>query len=209
MKPVFHPETISNLKEMIDAVMKPDHNTPNISETIDDIEKSLKLYNDNKENKIFLFGSAALVVIFALILMYTTKASWPLMFIVVWIGGFMYYRVHEKGLVLEVLQKQTLINPKSPIPKMDYLISGIDLKIGRKDVLKGYLSLMLSSAVMMAHHLFVDSSVTVNMFLLIGAIIASYFFWNHFYKVDIAELSEIRDQIEELKSQLVMGRVYG
>lgn len=208
MKPVFHPETISNLKGMIDAVMQPDQNTLNIEETIDDIETSLKSYQDNKENKIFLFGSAALVVVFALILMYTTKASWPLMFIVVWIGGFMYYRVHEKGLALDVLQKQSLINAKNPIPKMDYLISGIDLKVGRKNVLKGYLSLMLSSAVMMAHHLFVDSSVTVNMFLLIGAIIASYFFWNHFYKEDIAELNEIRDQIEELKSQLVLGRVY-
>ncbi len=208
MKPVFHPETISNLKEMIDAVMQQGSGNTNVSEVIDDIGKSLKSYQDNKENKIFLFGSAALVVIFALILLFTTKASWPLMFIIVWIGGFMYYRVHEKGLELEVLQKQSLINPKSPLAKMDYLISGIDLKIGRKDILKIYMSIMLSSTVMMAHHLFVDSSVTVNIFLLFGAIVLSYFFWKNFYKEDIAELNVIRDQIEELKSQLILGRVY-
>ena len=208
MKPVFHPDTIMNLKGMIDAVMQSDQGTINISETIDELEKSLKSYQDNKENKIFLFGSGALVVIFALILMFTTKASWPLMFIVVWIGGFMYYRVNEKGLELDTLQKKSLINQLSPIPKMDYLISGIDLKIGRKEVLKGYLSLMLSSSAMMAHHLFVDSSVTINMFLLIGAIIASYFFWNNFYKDDISELDEIKAQIQELKNQLILGRVY-
>ena len=208
MKPVFQPETIAKLKGIIDAVMQPNQGTQDITDTIEEIEKSLKSYEDNKENKIFLFGSAALVVILALVLMFTTKASWPLMFIVVWIGGFMYYRVHEKGLELEVLQRQSLISPKTPIPKMDYLISGIDLKIGRKEVLKGYLSLMLSSAVMMAHHLFVDSSVTVNMFLLIGAIIASFFFWSYFYKDDITELTEIKNQIQELKSQLVLGRVF-
>ena len=208
MKPVFHPETIMNLKGMIDAVMQSDQGTTDISETIDDLEEALKSYHDNKENKIFLFGSGALVFIFALILMFTTKASWPLMFIIVWIGGFMYYRVHEKGLELNTLQMKSLINQQSPIPKMDYLISGIDLKVGRKEVLRGYLSLMLSSSVMMAHHLFVDSSVTVNMFLLIGAIIASYFFWNYFYKEDISELNEIKGQIQELKSQLILGRVY-
>lgn len=208
MKPVFHPDTIMNLKGMIDAVMQSDQGTINISETIDDLERSLKSYKDNKENKIFLFGSGALVIIFALILMYIGEASWPLMFIVVWIGGFMYYRVNEKGLELDTLQKKSLINQLSPIPKMDYLISGIDLKIGRKEVLKGYLSLMLSSAAMMAHHLFVDSSVTINMFLLIGAIIASYFFWNNFYKDDISELSRIKEQIQELKNQLILGRVY-
>jgi hypothetical protein len=208
VKPVFHPDTIMNLKGMIDAVMQSDQGTINISETIDDLERSLKSYKDNKENKIFLFGSGALVIIFALILMYIGEASWPLMFIVVWIGGFMYYRVNEKGLELDTLQKKSLINQLSPIPKMDYLISGIDLKIGRKEVLKGYLSLMLSSAAMMAHHLFVDSSVTINMFLLIGAIIASYFFWNNFYKDDISELSRIKEQIQELKNQLILGRVY-
>lgn len=208
MKPVFHPDTILNLKGMIDSVMQGGQDTINISDTIDDLEKSLKSYQDNKENKIFLFGSAALIIIFALILMYTTKASWPLMFIVVWIGGFMYYRVHEKGLELSTLQMKSLITQKSPIPKMEYLISGIDLKIGRKEALTVYMSIMLSSTVMMAHMLFVDSSVTINMFLLIGAIIASYFFWNNFYKGDIAELKEIRDQIEELKSQLILGRVF-
>ncbi|MFT4537160.1 MAG: hypothetical protein ACJA1A_003644 [Saprospiraceae bacterium] len=208
MKPVFHPDTILNLKEMIDAVMHSGQDNTDISEIIDDVEKSLKSYQDNKENKIFLFGSAALVVIFALILLYTTKTSWPLIFIVVWIGGFMYYRVHEKGLELNTLQMKSLINQQSPIPKMDYLISGIDLKTGRKEALKIYMSIMLSSSVMMAHMLFVDSSVTINMFLLIGAIIVSYFFWNNFYKEDISELNEIRDQIEELKSQLILGRVY-
>ena len=208
MKPVFQPETISNLKGMIDAVMQPESGKANVSEVIDDIQKSLKEYQDNKENKIFLLGSAGLVVLFALILMFTTKASWPLMFIIVWVGGFMYYRVHEKGLQLDVLQKQSLIDPQNPIPKMDYLISAIDLKIGRKDILKIYMSIMLSSTVMMAHHLFVDSSFTVNMFLILGAIIASYFFWNNFYKEDISELNEIRSQIEELQSTLILGRVY-
>ena len=117
MKPVFQPETISNLKGMIDAVMQPGSGKANVSEVIDDIQKSLKEYQDNKENKIFLLGSAGLVVLFALILMFTTKASWPLMFIIVWIGGFMYYRVHEKGLQLDVLQKQSLIDLQNPIPK--------------------------------------------------------------------------------------------
>jgi hypothetical protein len=46
------------------------------------------------------------------------------------------------------------------------------------------------------------------MFLLIGAIIASYFFWNNFYKDDISELSRIKEQIQELKNQLILGRVY-
>ena len=75
VKPVFQPETISNLKGMIDAVMQPESGKANVSEVIDDIQKSLQEYQDNKENKIFLLGSAGLVVLFALILMFTTKAS--------------------------------------------------------------------------------------------------------------------------------------
>lgn len=206
MKPVFQEDHINKLKSIIDDVMLSDEKENNIPDLVDGIEDSLKAYTDNKENRIFLFGAAALVIIFAIILMYTTKASWPLMFIVVCIGGFMYYRVSEKSLINTTLQLKSLITPTDSTPKIDYLLSAIDLKTGRKEVLKFYLSIMLSSTVMMAHRLFVDSSVTINMFLLIGAIIASYFFWNNFYKEDISELDQVKDQLRELKSKLILDR---
>ena len=205
MKPVFQEDHISKLKSIIDNVMNPGREDHDVSDLVDEIETSLKSQNDNKENKIFLYGASGLVIIFALILMYTTKASWPLMFIVVWLGGLMYYRVHEKSLITTNLQLKSLISPTDSVPKIDYLLSAIDLKIGRKEVLKYFLSIMLSSTVMMAHRLFVDSSVTLNMFLLIGAIIASYFFWNNFYKEDINMMQDIRDQLNQLKSKIVLN----
>lgn len=206
MKPVFKEEYISKLKSIIDSEQGIEEE--DIQNSIEELESSLKSKSDDKEISIFIYGSAAMVVAFALVLMYTTKASWPLMFIIVWIGGFMYYRVHDQSLVIDTLQKQRLIDPNNPIPKMDYLMSLIDLKTGLKDVLKIYLSIMLSSTVMMAHRLFIDSSVTLNMFLLIGAIIASYFFWNNFYKEDIAELENVKEEIQMLKSKLILERRY-
>lgn len=206
MKPVFKEEYISKLKGIIEETQPGNAAAENINEIVNHLESSLGQSSDDQENTIFVYGSAALVIVFASILMYTTKASWPLMFIIVWIGAFMYYRVHEKGLTIDRLQKKALINPHNPIPKMDFLVSDIDLRIGRKDVLKGYLSLLLSSTVMMAHRLFVDSSVTLNMFLLIGAIVASWFFWNNFFKEDIEVLNDVKSKLQVLKSKLILDR---
>jgi len=204
VKPVFQEEHITKLKSIIDNV------TDSYSESdsfaaVDGIEQSLEEIQDEKENSIFLYGAAALVVVLALVLMNNTQKSWPLMFVIVWIGAFMYYRVHDKSLSTERLLKKSHITPKTPVPKIDYLISDIDRRIGRKDVLKTYLSLVLSSAVMLAHHLFVDSSVTINMFLLIGAVVASYFFWRHFYKDDIETLDRVKQQLHDLKSQILLN----
>ncbi len=204
MKPVFEEGAISKLKRIIDSVMNIENPNDSIVEVIDSIESSIKSYQDEKENQILLFGTAALVVILSLVLMYTNKASWPLMFIIVWVGAFMFYRVHEKGLVIDSLNKQSQIDPHNPIPKMHYLESQINLKLGRKDVLKWYMSILLSSAVMMAHHLFVDTSVSVNIFLLIGAIVASYFFWDYFFKEDSLQLIEMKDQLGELREKLIL-----
>jgi len=204
VKPVFEEGAISKLKGIIDSVMNIENPNDSIVEVIDSIESSIKSYQDEKENQILLFGTAALVVILSLVLMYTNKASWPLMFIIVWVGAFMFYRVHEKGLVIDSLNKQSQIDPHNPIPKMHYLESQINLKLGRKDVLKWYMSILLSSAVMMAHHLFVDTSVSVNIFLLIGAIVASYFFWDYFFKEDSLQLIEMKDQLGELREKLIL-----
>jgi len=203
VKPVFQEEHISKLKAMIDRVSD-GYSVSDSYDAVDGIERSLDAINDEQENNIFLYGAAALVVILALVLMYTTQKSWPMMFVIVWIGAFMYYRVHDKGLSAERLYKKSLITPTTPVPKIDYLIADIDRRIGRKDVLKTYLSLVLSSAVMLAHHLFVDSSVSINMFLLIGAVIASYFFWRHFYKEDIEALDLVKQQLHDLKSQILL-----
>jgi len=206
MNPVIKPSTIERLKTIIDSAGMHENNEGNAFSMVDEIEEELKGYDDNRENKIFLFGSSALILILAGVLIYVNKASWPLMFVFVWIGAFLYYRVTEKSLIIESLQKRSLISPSDPIPKMEYILSGIDLKIGRKTVLKGFLSLVLSSSVMLAHHLFVDSSVTINMFLLISAIIASYLFWNSFYKEDIKMLNDLKIDVNQLKSKTLLSR---
>lgn|GEM_PF-3551005 len=208
MKPVFEEGAISKLKGIIDSVIQPEDSNDGIIEVLGNIESSLSAHQDEKENKLFLFGAAAIVVLLALILLYTNKASWPLMFIVVWVGAFMYYRVHEKGLVTDSLNKQSLVKANNPILKMAFLESEINLKLGRKDVLKWYLSILLSSAVMMAHHLFVDTSVSINMFLLIGAVVASYFFWDYFFKEDTQQLSEMKGRLHELKNKLILEGNY-
>jgi len=208
VKPVFEEGAISKLKGIIDSVIQPEDSNDGIIEVLGNIESSLSAHQDEKENKLFLFGAAAIVVLLALILLYTNKASWPLMFIVVWVGAFMYYRVHEKGLVTDSLNKQSLVKANNPILKMAFLESEINLKLGRKDVLKWYLSILLSSAVMMAHHLFVDTSVSINMFLLIGAVVASYFFWDYFFKEDTQQLSEMKGRLHELKNKLILEGNY-
>lgn len=176
-----------------------------IDDVIQEIENGLKTYKDNQENKILFYGTSALVIALSLILTYTTKASWPLMFLIIWLGGFLYYRVHEKSLVIDNLQKSSLVKHDQPLTSISFLKSAIDLKTGRKSVLKIFLSILISSSVMMAHFLFVDSSFWMNLGLLVGAIIASLFFWNSFYKEDIAQLSEMKEQLHELENQLILG----
>lgn len=205
MKPVFQEETISKLKNIIDSTISGESNNNQIEEIIEQIEQALKAYQDNQENKILFYGTSAIVVLLSLILTYTTKTSWPLMFLIIWFGGFMYYRVHEKGLVLKNLHKSSLVKHDEPLTSISFLKSAIDLKVGRKSVLKIFLSVLISSSVMMAHYLFVDSSFWMNFGLLTGAVIASYFFWNSFYKKDISELEEMKDQLHQLESKIILN----
>lgn len=207
MKPVFIEETIVKLKKIIESSSGYSDNVK-VDEVTDEIEKSLKSYKDNKENKILFYGTSVIVVALSLILTFKTKSSWPLMFLVIWFGGFMYYRVHERSLILDNLQKISRVKPNDPLSNIVYLKSAIDLKVGRKNVLKIFLSVLISSSVMMAHYLFVDTSFWMNIGLLIGAIVASYFFWNSFYKEDISELEGMNDQLHQLENQIILGFGY-
>ncbi len=204
MKPVFIEETIDKLKKIIDSSTSGHTDRLQVDEITDEIEKSLKAYKDNKENKILFYGTSITTVLLSLFLTYKTQSSWPLMFLVIWFGGFMYYRVHERGLVLDNLHKISLVKPNDPLSKIVYLKSAIDLKVGRKNVLKIFLSVLISCCVMMTHFLFVDTSFWMNMGLLLGAIGASYFFWKSFYKEDIIELEAIKSQLHQLESQIIL-----
>ena len=209
MKPVFIEETITKLKKIIDSTTSGNMDRKKVDEITDEIEHSLKAYKDNEENKILYYGTSVVVVLLSLILTYKTSASWPLMFLVIWFGGFMYYRVHERGLILNNIDKISKVKPDDTLSNLAYLKSAIDLKVGRKNVLKIFLSVLISSSVMMAHYLFVDTSFWMNFGLLAGAIIASYFFWNNFYKEDILALTSMKDQLHALESQIILrsGRV--
>jgi hypothetical protein len=176
-----------------------------VEEIADQIENSLKAYKDNDENKVLFYGTSFLVVALSLILTFTTKSSWPLMFFVVWFGGYMYYRVHEKGLVLINLEKMSKVKYSQPLTKIKFLRSAIDLKVGRKSILKIFLSVLISSSVMMAHFLLVDTSFWMNAGLLIGAIIASFFFWQYFYKEEIDALQSMKDQLHQLENQIILA----
>jgi len=208
LKPVFIEETIAKLKRIIDANTGVGSATVSIEETLDEIEKALKAYQDNRENRILLYGTSLLVVVLALILIFTTRSTWPLMFLVLWFGGFMYYRVHEKSLVIHQLDKLNKVQYDQPITQLIHLKSVIDLKYGRKSILKVFLSVMISCAVMMAHYLFLDTSFWMNLGLLIIAIIASYFFWNSFYKEETEALQSMKDQLDQLESQIILGGGY-
>lgn len=205
MKPVFIESTIGKLKKIIESTSSGSTDQVQIDEVTDEIEKSLKAYKDNQENRILYYGTSAIVVLLSLFLTYKTSASWPLMFLVIWFGGFMYYRVHERGLILDNIDKISKVQPDNPLSKIVYLKSAIDLKVGRKNVLKIFLSVLISASVMMAHYLFVDTSFWMNIGLLTGAIIASYFFWNSFYKEDINALQSMKSQLHQLESQLILG----
>jgi len=205
LKPVFIESTIDKLKKIIDSTSSGLTDKVQVDEVTDEIEKSLKAYKDNEENRILYYGTSVVVVLLSIILTYKTGASWPLMFLVIWFGGFMYYRVHERGLILDNIDKISKVKPEDPLSKIVYLKSAIDLKVGRKYVLKSFLSVLISSSVMMAHYLFVDTSFWMNLGLLAGAIAASYFFWNSFYKEDITGLNSIKSQLHQLESQIILG----
>ena len=172
---------------------------------IDEIEKELKAYKDNKENKTFLYASSGLVILLSGALIYTTRSTWPLMFLVIWFGGFMYYRVHERSLVLTNLDYLSKVNYTNPLSRIHYLISAIDLKLGRKSVLKILLSIYFSASAMMTHFLFVDPSFWLNLGLLIAAIIASYFFWQSFYKEEYNALTLMDKQLHQLENNIILG----
>ncbi|MEM9544541.1 MAG: hypothetical protein AAGA77_01140 [Bacteroidota bacterium] len=205
MKPVFIEETITRLKKIIDSTTSGYTDRVEVDEITDEIEKSLKAYKDNQENRILYYGTSVIVVLLSLILTYSSGASWPLMFLVIWLGGFMYYRVHERGLILNNIDKINKVKPEDALSKIVYLKSAIDLKVGRKSVLKVFLSVLISASVMMAHYLFVDTSFWLNSGLLVGAIIASYFFWNNFYKEDVTTLESMKSQLHQLESQIILG----
>jgi hypothetical protein len=176
-----------------------------IEEITDQIENSLKAYKDNDENKVLFYGTSCVVVALSIILTFTTKSSWPLMFLVLWFSGFMYYRVHEKSLVNTNLAKMSLVKNDNPLSNITFLKSAIDLKVGRKSVLKIFLSVLISSSVMMAHFLFVDTSFWMNLGLLIAAIIASYFFWQYFYQEEIETLKSMKDHMHQLENQIILA----
>jgi len=205
LKPVFIEETITKLKRIIESSISGNTDKIEVDEIINQIENALKAYKDNQENKILYYGTSVVVVVFSLILTYTTKTSWPLMFLVIWFGLFMYYRVHEKSLVLNNLDKISKVKNGDPLSKIVFLKSAIDLKVGRKSVLKIFLSILISSSVMMVHFLFVDSSFWMNLGLLIGAITASYFFWQYFYNEEIDELGMMKNKLHLLENQLILG----
>ncbi|MDF1695736.1 MAG: hypothetical protein P1U56_07900 [Saprospiraceae bacterium] len=205
MKPVFIEETIAKLKNIIESTISGVDNQTQVDEVIDQIEKSLKGYKDNKENRILFYTASLLIVVLSLLLTYTTHASWPLMFLVIWFGGFMYYRVHEKSLVLNNLSKLGEVNYKNPLSSISYLKSAIDLKVGRKSVLKIFLSVMFSCTVMMAHFLFVDTAFWMNFGLLLLAIVASFFFWTSFYKEEINALESMKDKLHQLENKIILS----
>lgn len=205
MKPVFIESTIAKLKQIIESTSSDFSDKIQVDEITDEIEKSLKAYKDNEENKILLYGTSIIVLALSLFLTYKTRSSWPLMFIVIWFGGFMYYRVHERGLVMDNIHKISKVSPDDPLSKIIYLKSAIDLKVGRKNVLKVFLSVLISSSVMMAHFLFVDTSFWMNFGLLTGAIVASYFFWKSFYNEDILALESMKTQLHQLQNQIILS----
>ncbi len=208
MKPVFIEETITKLKKIIDSAASVNTDNIQFDDITDEIEKSLKEYKDNTENRILFYGTSVITVALSIILIYKTYSSWPLIFLVIWLGAFMYYRVHEKSLVLNNLHKISLVKHDDPLSKIIFLKSAIDLKVGRKNVLRIFLSVLISSSVMMAHFLFVDTSFWMNFGLLVGAVVASYFFWRSFYSEDIALLELMKDKLHQLENRIVFGSGY-
>ena len=205
MKPVFIEETILKLKSIIESSIYGDPDKIDVEEITDQVENSLKAYKDNDENKVLLYGASCVIIALSLILTFTTKSSWPLMFLVIWFGGFMYYRVNEKSLVQTNLIKMSAANHNNSLSRIAFLKSAIDLKVGRKSTLKIFLSVMISSSVMMAHFLFVDTSFWMNLGLLISAVVASYFFWQYFYKEEIDTLQSMKNQLHQLENQIILG----
>ena len=45
----------------------------------------------------------------------------------------------------------------------------------------------------------------MNLGLLTGAIIASYLFWNSFYKEDLAALVSMKEQLHQLENQIILS----
>jgi hypothetical protein len=205
LKPVFIEETIEKLKNIIETSKSDTPDKLEVDIIIDQIENSLKSYKDNNENKVLFYGASSLVIILTLILTFTTKLSWPLMFLVIWFGGFMYYRVHEKSLVLNNLDRMSKVENERPLSKIAFLKSAVDLKIGRKSALKIFLSIMISSSVMMAHFLFVDTSFWMNLGLLIAAIVASNYFWQYLYQEETDMLESIKEQMHQLENQIILS----
>ena len=205
MKPVYIEETIAKLRDIIDSVMKGSDPLKEVNRIAGQIEQSLKSYKDNKENRALYYGASVLIVLLSIILIYKTRSSWPLMFVVIWLGGFLWYRVHERSLILDNIDKISKVKPEEPLSNLAYLKSAIDLKIGRKQILKVFLSVVISSSVMMAHFLFVDTSFWMNLGLLSAAIVASYFFWQSFYKEEISALQLMKDQLQQLENQIIIG----
>ena len=148
MKPLFQESQINKLKDIIDEVLNLDNSHASILAVISDIETSLKQNDKRKETKILLYFSFIIVLVLSVILIYVTTATWPFVFIIISIGGYAYYKVHEIHLIIELLNKKRKIDPSNPSYKIEYLKCAIDLKIGRKEMLALYLSVTISSIVM-------------------------------------------------------------
>ena len=67
------------------------------------------------------------------------------------------------------------------------------------------ISVLISSAVMMGHYLFADTSFWMNLGLLVGAIVVSYLFWKNFYKKEMTALNSMKDQLHQLENQIVLS----
>ncbi len=204
MKPVYRENNIEKLKNIIDNVVGTKRDDAEIFNILNEIEHSVKEKNDKNENKILLILSTCLVIFLSITLSIITSTIWPLLFFILSIGLYLYYRIHEKWLIITSLEKKKELDSSIWSTKAEYLLSGVNLKIKRKKMLTLYLSFMFSSSVMLTHYLFIDSSFLLNITLLLVALIVSYFFWKSFYKEDIIAFSESKEKLTNLYRKAIL-----
>jgi len=207
VKPVIIDSHFEKLKEIIESASSTTLSDNESYDQLTDIENDLKHYNDDKENSLLLYGSSITLILLSIAIIYFHNAYWPIFFLVVWLIGFAFYRQHIKSIIVDNLNLKSKLSPPDLIPKIDYIISAIDIKLGRKQYLQILLALYLSSSLMMAHILIrPESFFNINLLILLLAIPLSYFFWNNYYSEEIQQLEEAKSSLMKLKTKLVVNK---
>lgn len=204
MKPVFIENTVQQLKALIAKVEQKGNDTPNYDKVLSDIEQELKNMPDEKDNLANILLLTLLLLPIAGYLIYTGY-YWPWLVLVAWIGALVYYRTNEKALSIATLQEKAKVNVRSPMTKVNYLLSGITQKVERLQLVRLLNMLFWPFVIFMGQLLlYADTSAYVLWSILLVIATINAVFWRQYFRPQKEALAELESDLHQLNSSLIL-----